>query len=435
MKTMMTKAPMGWNSYDYYDTSVNEAQVKANADYMAAHMKEYGWEYIVVDIQWYAYDTGSRREQYQYIPFGRVEMDAYGRLLPCPDKFPSSRGGAGFRPLADYIHSLGLKFGIHIMRGIPRTAAERHLPIFGCDANAADVADPSSICRWNPDMYGVRAAVFGAQEYYDSIIRLYADWGVDFIKCDDICNTNMYVENPYSAAHEIEMLHRAIEKCGREIVLSLSPGPALIDKAWHYEKNANMWRITDDFWDRWELLLDMFGRCELWQNHVAPGSYPDCDMLPLGRLGKGFGHEWETNFTKEEQITMMTLWCVFGSPLMIGAELTKMDDWTLSLLTRQEVLKLLSNDYVGRQVERDEEHAVWSCYNSRNGEKYIAFFNFRKTEQNLSVSLKEVEQFLGSSRGETALELWSGETEQVTEGRLSSDVAAHGAKLYRIIGE
>lgn len=432
MKTMRNKAPMGWNSYDYYDTSVNEAQVKANADYMAQHMKEYGWEYIVVDIQWYAYDTGSRRETYQYIPFGKVEMDEYGRLLPCPQKFPSAKAGAGFKPLADYIHSLGLKFGIHIMRGIPRAAAEAHLKIYGCEANAADVADPSSICRWNPDMYGVRAGVPGAQEYYDSIIALYAQWGVDFIKCDDICNTNMYVENPYSAAHEIEMLHHAIEKCGREIILSLSPGPALIEKAWHYEKNANMWRITDDLWDRWELLYDMFRRCELWQNHVAPGSYPDCDMLPLGRLGKGFGHEWETNFTKEEQITMMTLWCVFGSPLMIGAELTLLDDWTLSLLTRPEVLKLLSNDYVGRQVERDDEHAVWSCYNSKTGERYLALFNFKESEQRVSTDLEEVEQFLGTSEGKKASELWSGETETITDAILSAAVPAHGAKLYRI---
>lgn len=103
---------MGWNSYDYYDTNVNEEQVRANAEYMAAHLKQYGWEYVVVDIQWYA----------------------YARLLPCTDKFPSAADGKGFRPLADYIHSLGLKFGIHIMRGIPRSAAEKHCAILGSSA-------------------------------------------------------------------------------------------------------------------------------------------------------------------------------------------------------------------------------------------------------------------------------------------------------------
>lgn len=434
MKLMMEKAPMGWNSYDYYDTNVKEADVKANADFMAAHMKEAGWEYIVVDIEWYACHTGSRRETYQYIPFGQVEMDEYGRLLPCVEKFPSARDGKGFKPLADYVHRLGLKFGIHIMRGIPREAAHRHLPILGSSAAANDVADPSSICGWNPDMYGVRKNVEGAQEYYNSIVALYAQWGVDFIKCDDICNTNVYPENPYSAAHEIEMLHKAIETCGRDMVLSLSPGPALIEKAWHYEKHANMWRITDDFWDKWEFLYDMFSRCELWQNHVACGSYPDCDMLPLGKLGKGFGAERSTNFTLEEQKTMLTLWCVFGSPLMIGAELTKLDEVSLALLTRKEILKLLSNDYSGRQVERDEAHAIWSCYNAKTKEHYLAYFNFLTGEQTLSMQLTEVEQFYEAAdemaKITEATELWSGKTAEIKAGIMETVVSGHGAKIF-----
>lgn len=176
MKYRMKHAPMGWNSYDYYDTTVTEREVRANADYMAAHLKPYGWEYIVVDIQWYAKNTGSQREKYQYIPFGEVSMDEYGRLLPCTDRFPSAKDGVGFRALADYVHGLGLKFGIHIMRGIPREAAHRHLPILGSDALASDIADPSSICKWNPDMYGIRMGEPGAQEYYDSIVALYAQW-------------------------------------------------------------------------------------------------------------------------------------------------------------------------------------------------------------------------------------------------------------------
>ena len=304
--TFAVTPPMGWNSYDYYDTTVNEEQVKANADYMAAHLKQYGWEYIVVDIQWYAYGAGTKRDRYQYIPFSRLEMDEYGRLCPCPERFPSAANGAGFKPLADYIHSLGLKFGIHIMRGIPRAAAQEGLPILGSEETADEVADPSSICGWNPDMYGLRKGMEGSQAYYDSLFALYAQWGVDYVKCDDICNTNIYPANPYSAAHEIEMLHSAIEKCGRPIVLSLSPGPALIEKAWHYEKYANMWRITDDFWDSWDLLLNMFWRCELWQNHVKPGCFPDCDMLPLGMVGKGFGQERQTKFTRAEQVTDIT---------------------------------------------------------------------------------------------------------------------------------
>jgi hypothetical protein len=421
MKT--SHAPMGWNSYDYYDTTVTEDAVKKNADYMAAHLKEFGWEYVVVDIQWYAWATGSMRDRYQYIPFGKVEMDAYGRLLPCPEKFPSAKDGKGFAPLADYVHALGLKFGIHIMRGIPREAAHNHLPVLGSSALASDIADPSSICKWNPDMYGLRANMPGSQAYYDSLIELYASWGVDFIKCDDICNTNLYVENPYSAAHEIEMLHRAIEKSGREIVLSLSPGPALIEKAWHYEKYANMWRITDDFWDDWNLLKGMFDRCELWQKHVGPGSYPDCDMLPVGKLGKGFGFERDTNFTKEEQRTMMTLWCMFGSPLMIGAELTLLDPWTLSLLTNREILSLLSDECERQQEERTPEYIIWSSKNNRTGDHYLAFFNISEKPQEITYKLP--------AEYTEATELWTGEKMSIAAGAIHTVVAPHDVKIYK----
>ena len=429
MKAMMKKAPMGWNSYDYYDTTVNEAQVKANAEYLAKNLKAYGWEYVVVDIEWYSRDAGTQREKHQYIPFGDIEMDAYGRLQPDPVRFPSSEGGKGFGPLADYVHSLGLKFGIHIMRGIPREAAHRHLPILGTDATANQVANPSSVCGWNPDMYGVRKDEPGAQEYYDSIIQMYADWGVDFIKCDDICNIDTDPTDAYSSAHEIEMLAKAIEKSNREIVLSLSPGPARIERAWHYEKYANMWRITDDFWDDWKLLAPMFWRCELWQNHVEEGSYPDCDMLPLGKVGKGFREERMTKFNRDEQKTMMTLWCMFGSPLMIGAELTQMDPWTLSLLTKEEVLKLVSNDYVGKQLERDDCHAVWSCYNKKTDEKYVAYFNLTENTLDIEVDWKEIAQFTVKEEQQVK-EIWSGEQTIVKEGKLSASVEPHGVKLY-----
>lgn len=423
--------PMGWNSYDYYDTTVTEADVRANAEYMAAHMKQYGWEYIVVDIQWYAHGAGSKRGLYQYIPFGGVEMDEYSRLLPDPDRFPSSVGGRGFGPLAGYIHGLGLKFGIHIMRGIPRIAAHNHCAVLGTDAKASDIANPSSICGWNPDMYGVDSKKEGAQAYYDSIFKLYASWGVDYVKCDDICNTNLYRENQYSARDEVEMLHNAIMKTGRPIVLSLSPGPALIDKAWHYEKYANMWRITDDFWDKWPLLVNMFERCELWQNHVSEGCYPDCDMLPLGWLGKGFHPDhstWYTNFTRDEQVTMMTLWCIFRSPLMLGTEMPRMDEWTLSLLTNTEVLGLIHHSAGARQLERDGSHAAWFSRDTREDACYVALFNLKEEGAEVSVSLAE-EGVAGTWQ---AKELWTKETSVFENGLASALVPPHGARLFRL---
>lgn len=462
--------PMGWNSYDYYDTSVTEADIRANAKFMADNLKEYGWEYIVVDIEWYAIGAGSQRHKYQYIPFADVAMDEYSRLVPDPERFPSSKDGAGFKPLADYVHSLGLKFGIHIMRGIPRIAAHNHCKIkagniianninngavdktednitdnianknfnITSDITANEVADAYSICRWNPDMYGVKNTPEG-QAYYDSIIELYASWGVDFIKCDDICNTDNWVpysDKAYERKHEIEMLYKAIQKCGRSIVLSLSPGPAIIEKAWHYEKYANMWRITDDMWDNWRDVKNMFYRCELWQNHVSEGCFPDCDMLPFGMLGKGFGGERPTNFTKEEQRTVMTLWCIFHSPLMLGAEMTKLDDWTMSLLTNRRILGLMDMNCKARQVCRDDNKVVWVSENQVIGEKYVALFNLSEEEAEVTVSVEELE-LSGKSdinyknTGKIyAEELWDGKKSEFDSEKIADLIPAHGCRIY-----
>lgn len=423
--------PMGWNSYDYYDTGINEEQVKANADYMAANLKEYGWEYVVVDIQWYANDAGTMRDRFQYIPFGDLEMDNFGRLQPSPSRFPSSAGGKGFAPLADYVHSLGLKFGIHIMRGIPRKAAQIHSKIQGSNATADMVADPFSICPWNPDMYGVRATADG-QAYYDTLIEMYAQWGVDFIKCDDICDSRLYRDQTFSGWEEMRMIHRAIEKCGCSIVFSLSPGPAHIDRAWEYAQCANMWRITDDFWDNWELLKAMFGRCELWQEHVKKGCFPDCDMLPLGYVGKGFGEERITNFTKAEQKTMMTLWCMFRSPLMVGAELTKLDDWTLSLLTNQELLYMLKESCHGIQIRRTDNMAVWRNKDEDSGNVCLALFNLSDADAELSISISELEEDFGA-REPMLYELWDKTQSVAAGGRVTAIVEPHSVKVYRII--
>ncbi|WP_315074296.1 glycoside hydrolase family 27 protein [uncultured Clostridium sp.] len=427
--TFAQTPPMGWNSYDYYDTTVNEAQVKANAEYMAKYLKPHGYEYVIVDIQWSDPDAGTDRENFQYINFNHFNMDKYSRQLPAENRFPSSKNGAGFKPLADYIHNLGLKFGIHIMRGIPRYAAHMHLKIKGTEVTANKIANPYSISKWNPDMYGVDYEKSGAQEYYNSIFELYAEWGVDFVKVDDICNTNFYKDNPYSAEKEIEMIHKAILTSGRNMVLSLSPGPAVIEKAWHLEKYANMWRITDDFWDNWELLKNMFERCEVWQNHVSTGCYPDCDMIPVGYLGKGFGHERHTNFTINEQITLMTLWCIFRSPLMVGAELTKLDSKTLELLTNDEVLYLISNSHGAIQIERSNEHAIWFSKDNNDEIYYLAAFNLSEETQTIEVSLKD----LGINSNVSIRDLWTHENLAPTKDIIIANVPSHGAALYKLV--
>ena len=416
--------PMGWNSYDYYDTAVTEADVKANAEYMANNLKQYGYEYVIIDIEWYSNAAGTRRDTYQYIPFEDFEIDGFSRLQPSPKRFPSSANGRGFKPLADYIHSLGLKFGIHIMRGIPRCAAHRHMKVLGTDALADEVADPFSICGWNPDMYGVRHNEAG-QAYYDSIISMYAEWGVDFIKCDDICDSWMYPTKRFSGWEETRMLRKAIDKCGRNIVLSLSPGPAHVDMAYHYTQNANMWRITDDFWDNWALLKNMFWRCEQWQDHVREGNWPDCDMLPVGKLGKGHGNEWYSNFTYDELKTMLTLWCIFRSPLMIGTDLPQLDEKTLKILTNSDILEMLTDGH-GIQLRRNDSEAVWVS-EGENCQR-LALFNLSDEERQISVKTDELSSNIDLS---TVKELWQEKTPEIVEEHICEKIPPHGVRIYR----
>lgn len=417
---MKKTPPMGWNSWDCYGASVTEAIVRQNAETMAKLLKPFGWEYVVVDIQWYEPSAKS----HAYIPFTELCMDEYSRLLPAENRFPSAAGGKGFGPLAEYVHSLGLKFGIHIMRGIPRQAVHAHLPVLGTDVTAEKIASPFSISKWNGDMYGVDASKPGAQAYYDSIFRLYAEWGVDFVKVDDISNTNLYIDNPYSASREVEMIAKAIQNCGREIVLSLSPGPAVIEEAWHLKTYANMWRMTDDFWDKWELLRNMFFRCELWQTHVGPGSWPDCDMLPLGKIGIGFRRPRMTNFTRDEQLTMMTLWSVFRSPLMVGGDLPQNDEWTLSLLTNDEVITVNQQGANPRMLEKTEDFRLWAS-DAPDGGLYLAGFNLSEEEKSFPLPLAE----LGMENA-AARDLWA----HADLGKAAGETAipSHGCFLWKL---
>jgi hypothetical protein len=323
---------------------------------------------------------------------------------------------------------MGLKFGIHIMRGIPRQAVHDRMPVLGTDTTADKIASFASICKWNSDMYGVDAQKPGAQAYYDSLFALYAAWGVDYVKVDDICNTNMYPHAPYSAEKEIELIAAAIERCGRPMVLSLSPGPAVIEKAWHLQKYANMWRITDDFWDRWDLLRNMFDRCELWQKHVGPGCWPDCDMLPLGRIGMGHRHGRQTNFTKDEQVTMMTLWCMFRSPLMMGGEMRQNDAWTLSLLTNGEVLRLIGHSHGAKQLKKDERHAVWMSFDE-DGSAYLALFNLSEEEQQVAADFASCGFGFEPTK---ARDLWAHKEISFGLGGISVTLKSHAAALVKV---
>ncbi len=424
--TFSLRPPMGWNSWDCYGAAVNEEQLLGNAQYVADNLREYGWEYITCDIQWYEPKAVSNF----YNNFTELCMDEYSRLIPAENRFPSSAGGVGFKTIADKIHAMGLKFGIHIMRGIPRQAVHRNTALLGTDKTARDIAQGFSVCSWNTDMYGVNPNTEGAQQYYNSLFELYAQWGVDFVKVDDIANTEFKPHDPYSARREIEMIRKAIDSCGREMVLSLSPGPAVISEAFHLSQNANMWRMTGDFWDHWDKLKAMFERCEKWAPHVKEGCWPDCDMLPLGKISKNCSclgdRDRYTSFTSDEQRTMLTLWSVFRSPLILGGELRENRPEDLEVITNRDILEINQYSSRNRQLTRTNKEAVWYC-RDKKGNDVVALFNLTDEEREICLDLAE-----HSIEGPfTAFELWTKESFPA-EKELRQILAPHSAKIFRL---
>ncbi|PVM85041.1 alpha-galactosidase [Caulobacter radicis] len=410
------RPPMGWNSWNSFATTINEAQALETARIMAAKLLPFGYDVFTVDIQWYEPEAAS----YDYNRNPQPAMDGHGRLLPAPNRFPSSAGGLGFKPLADQVHALGLKFGVHLMRGIPRAAVKANLPVLGTSIRAADVADTSSVCSWNPDMYGVDMRKAGAQAYYDSVFRLFAQWGVDFVKMDDM-------SRPYDAhAAEIEAAHKAIKASGRPMILSLSPGETPVPRAEHVRRFAQMWRISDDFWDEWSMLEAQFTRLENWNAFRAPGAWPDADMLPLGRLALG---KRDSKFTPDEQQTLMTLWSIARSPLIMGGDLRHLDEATLALLTNRQVLAV-NQASTGNQPHFVEDGArIWSARpEGRPAERYLALFNTTGKSKAVGVGLRE----LGLTDGVSVRDLWSGQDLGRVNDRVERTLPSHGSALLRL---
>lgn len=426
MKDFIKKPPMGWNSWDCYGAGVTEDELLGNAEFMRDRLKQYGYQYVICDIQWY--EPAAKGNVYNN--FADLCMDEYSRLIPAVNRFPSSANGAGFKPIADKIHSMGLKFGIHIMRGIPRQAVHRNTRIYGTTARARDIASQFSLCPWNTDMYGVDTEKRGAEEYYNSLFKLYASWGVDFVKVDDIANTEFSPQNPYSAEKEIEMIRAAIDRSGRDMVLSLSPGPAPLNKAEHLSENANMWRISGDFWDRWDKLLNMFSLCEKWYPYVKDGSFPDCDILPLGKLcvdGSYMGDMGrDSGFTKEEQKTMMTLWAVFRSPLFFGGELRLTDNYTLSLVTNPEVINVNQNSEKPLFVYNKGGIAVWQT--KIENCTAVAVFNLSDEEKHYKLSFSD----LGIENVRAVRDLWARKDIPKCENDVAVSLKPHSSEFFEI---
>lgn len=415
--------PMGWNSWDSYGLTIAEPEFKQNVDWFHAHLQPSGWQYVAIDEGWYLAQPDKAEQGYT--------LDANGRYIPAIHRFPSAGNDRGFKPITDYVHSLGLKFGIHIIRGIPRQAVTRNLPIAGSSYHAADAADTSDTCRWNHDNYGVKDNAAG-QAYYDSLAKLYAGWGVDFVKVD--CISQPYKRN------EIRMMSGALKKTGRPIVLSLSPGPTPIADAADVTRRAQMWRISDDFWDVWnrdntsndfpQSVAHQFPLLAQWERYAGPGHWPDADMLPFGWLGPnpGWQQPRKSRLTADETRTVFTLWSIARSPLILGANLTRMDSTTEALLTNREVLAVDQNSTDNKSLIHTPKSWVWTAHATSAKGDYVALFNVSDNPLKMHYTWRD----LGLPAGKhIARDLWQhkklGET-----GGIRTTLAPHASALYRV---
>jgi hypothetical protein len=434
--------PMGWNSWDAYGFTINEADFKANAKVLAGY-KDLGWQYAVIDEGWYMENPlGANLAERKYL------LDANGILLPVASRFPSAADGAGFRPLAAWVHKQGLKFGIHIVRGIPKQAVKDNLPIAGSNFHAADAADTTETCPWDDGNYGVADNEAG-QAYYDSMLKLYAGWGIDFIKVDCIS------DHPYRPT-EIRQIATAIRKTGRPIVLSLSPGPTQLENATEVAELAQMWRISDDHWDGWTFphkpggsefpfgVRDAFDRLAKWAPYVNPhakdNNWPDADMLPWGWLGPhpGWGEARQSRLTHDEQQTEFTLWAIARSPMILGANLTKLDEFSKSLITNKDVIAANQNTMGSQPLTKlpagFENVRVWVAVEPYTGcaPFYIAFFNLDDKPVTLRFKWDRFTfcSFSNSPMKE-ARNLWDGKRSKAF-GPTEIELPAHGSTVYEI---
>lgn len=383
-RTWAPTPPMGWNSWDCYYSSANEKVVMDNARYIAEKgLDEYGWEYVVLDIRWYANHPSLGGGNYNQRGDQDCVLDEYGRYLPSPSRFPSCMVDGvnqGFKAMADSIHRMGLKFGIHIMRGLPKYILNNPsaYKLKGSESTpwSQVYTNTTPECTWLKDNLTIQNNEAG-QLYYNSIFDLYAEWGVDFIKIDDLSRP-FYTD-------EIRMIRKAIDQTGRPIVLSLSPGKTQFEYAQDCLDNANMWRMMDDLWDTWSGVDLVFREAAEWAQYARPGNYADCDMLPLGHIAATIGDpgycsadkgHW-TNLTQDEQYTVMTLWGICHSPLFFGGDMTKNDDFTNSLLTNEEYHQMHKYGVEAHEVSTNEDngHTVWTSIDPATGNRYLALFN------------------------------------------------------------
>jgi len=405
--------PMGWNTSGSYGLAgENEEMVKRGVDTIIKEgLKDAGYTVVLIDYGWYQDEHGTTTGMN---PLTRC--DAFGYYVPNADRFPQ-----GFKPLADYIHARGMKFGLHLMRGVYRGAYDANLPVKGTPYHACEITDTGSVCGWSDLTYGLKMEHPGAQTYLDSLFDLFAEWGVDFLKIDDLIS-------PYHAA-EIEGYHRARMRAGRPIIISGSPGDQTpLARAAHLQANMEMYRITKDQWDTWSDILVQFERAAQWAPYCGRGTWMDLDALPFGMMYDMVRamRIIPTRFTPDEIRTTMTLHCIARSPLVFYADPLKVDPFTKGVLTNADALRANKYGSAQRQLYADTKTVTWISTDAENGSTYLALFNLLAQPSIVEQSVVD----LGFERGCSVRDIWQQSDRGSVARSLTANIPGHGVAFY-----
>ncbi len=392
--------PMGWNSWNCFGGSVTQEEVEHAAQaFVDKGLRDHGWTYINIDDGWQGVRGG---------PLKAIQPNS---------KFPDMKA------LAAKIHDLGLRFGIYSTPW--RGSYEGHIG-GSCD-------DPSGVYPWitsgdhnefyrissDPAAWDAKRRTnykFGRYSFVDKDAAQWAEWQIDYLKYDW---SPMDVKSTATIAD-------ALRATGRDVVLSLS-NRAPFKSATDWARLANSWRTTGDIRDTWQSMSSIGFQQAAWAPFAGPGHWNDPDMLIVGNVG--WGHPKPTHLTHDEQYTHMSLWCLLSAPLLIGCDLNALDDFTLKLLTNDELLDI-DQDSLGREAVPLPNTGVNAVYVKAldDGSVAVGLFNTQTTPQTVSVKASD----LGVRGPHKVRDLWQKKDLGELGDTLSATIPPHGVVLCRI---
>jgi hypothetical protein len=416
----LERAPLlGWSSWSFLRKEPTAAKLEAQARAMQdSGLQKIGYTYVNLDDFWYQCPG----------PQG-PDVDSYGRWVTDPSRFPPQGDENGIKVVADYIHSLGLKFGIYVTPGISRQAVSKNTSIEGTPYKAAQIAEPS-IRESNYNCKGMVRVDYskpGAQEFINSWVEMLAGWDIDYIKIDGMGNSN---------AADVEAWSNAIRKSGRPIVLDVTQGsftqaltPTLMKYAdqWEFapdvecykcEKGDSSYPLTS-----WKDIAKRFNFVADWQPYSGSGRFNDYDSIEVGN-GSNNG------LTPVERQTQISLWALGSAPLILGVDLTNLDQLDLQkYLSNTEVLAVDQDSIAAKRVVNTGNQQVFAKMET-NGEAIVGLFNTGGIAETISVQASAL-GLPENERGYSTCDLWTGEMGK-TGGTITAIVPSHGVVLYRV---